>query len=99
MNINFNTPKWEAVKDVARWAIFFAFSWVITETLKQISLVPEWYTLNVWVFSYAIPIRLMLQLGLTFAGGFADKYKFEMSKKFVKLGLSDQQKPSGIIPF
>lgn len=33
-----NTPQMEALKEIARWIVFFVISWVISETLKQINL-------------------------------------------------------------
>lgn len=70
----------EALKEIARWALLFAVSWVITQTLAQIDLVPETRVVTVWVFSYTLPIRFLVNLGLTMLGRFIDKYLYEYGK-------------------
>lgn len=83
----------EALKEICRWTILFVISWVITETLKQMNLVPEFANIRVWVFTYLIPIRSVLQFGLTFIGRAVDKYMFEDSKQdFNKV-------TQGLLPF
>lgn len=95
---NFNGPAWEGTKELLRWAVFFVISWLITATLGQISLVPENYTLNIWVFSYNLPLQLLLTTALTSAGRFADKYMFAKSKEETGTkGTTDT--PKGILPF
>ena len=78
---NIKVPSLEGLKEVARWGVLFAISWFITETLKQLNVVPEFYNLKFWEFSYLLPLRYSLQLGLTFAGRFVDKYLFEKTKQ------------------
>lgn len=70
-------PTLEALKEIGRWLFFFAVSWFITETLKQAVAIPETYALNVWVFTYAIPVRLLFQFVLTGLGRFADRWVHE----------------------
>lgn len=70
----------EGIKEVARWVVLFAVSWVITQTVAQINLVPEFFTLKVWVFSYLIPVRLAFNVGLTMLGRFVDKMLYELGK-------------------
>lgn len=92
-------PKIEGLKEVMRWVVLFAgslvISWIITETLKQITNVPEVFNLKVWVFTYAIPVRELFTFGLTFAGRYVDKYLHEASKGFTL----DGSKPKGLLPF
>lgn len=90
---NFRGPVWESTKEIARWVILFAISWVITETLKQVNLVPEFANVKVWVFAYTLPIRAGLQFALTFAGRFVDKYLFEKSKD------NPRTETKGLLPF
>lgn len=70
----------EAVKEVARWVLLMVVSWIVTETLKQVGLVPETHTLHVWVFSYSIPVRVVFQTGLTLLGKGVDKWLYERGK-------------------
>ena len=86
---NTQTALLEAGKEVLRWVVFFAISWVITETLKQIDLVPEFATVKVWVFTYLLPVRSMVQFGLTFLGRAADKFVHEWNATKLR----------GILPF
>ena len=95
-------PKLEGLKEVLRWVILFAgsmvISWVITETLKQITAVPEVFNLKVWVFTYAIPVRELFTFGLTFAGRYADKYLHEASKQNI-YKASEGESLKGLLPF
>jgi len=91
-------PNLEAVKEVARWLVLFIISWVITETLKQTATIPEWATIKVWVFVYAVPVRSLITFGLTFAGRYADKYIYEKSKQIALLA-ENVTKVKGLLPF
>lgn len=91
-------PNLEAIKEVARWLVFFILSWIVTETLKQTSLIPEWATFKVYVFTYAIPVRSIITFGLTFAGRYADKYIYEKSKELAQLA-ENVTKAKGLLPF
>lgn len=84
-------PLVETIKEAGRWILSAIAAWIITETLKQINLVPEVANVHVWVFTYGIPIRALLAFVLTLAGRGLDKYVFEINK------LKDITK--GIIPF
>ncbi len=77
-------PTIEALKEVARWAICIAAGWVITETLNQITAVPESATVKLWVFTYALPVRMVLQTALTYAGRAIDKYIFVKNKEILE---------------
>lgn len=82
-------PTIEAAKEIGRWVVLFALSWVITETVNQLVRVPEFAQLNVWVFTYMIPVRLLLQVGLTTVGRVLDRLIHE----------SESIKLNGIIPW
>jgi predicted membrane metal-binding protein len=70
----------EAFKEISRWAVLFMASWLIVETLKQLDAVSETATIHVWVFNYVIPIRLLLNIILTFVGRYVDKFLYERNK-------------------
>lgn len=78
-------PQKEALKEIARWAalygVSFVVSWFITSTLGQITNVPEVFPLNVWVFTYLIPVRQAFTFGLTLLGRYVDKYLHELGKE------------------
>jgi len=86
-------PKIEALKEVGRWVLLFVVSWVITATLDQITNVPEMAQVDIWVFSYMIPVRQLFTIGLTMAGRYADKFVYESTKQ----NFTVQTK--GILPF
>lgn len=70
----------EGLKEVARLGLLFVGSWIITETMAQINLVPQFHEIKVWVFTYIIPIRSMFHFGLTMSGRFLDKWVHEIGK-------------------
>jgi len=76
MNIDLNALK-ETLKEAGRWILLFIISWIITSTLTQIDVVPESQEVRVWVFTYVIPVRLLVNLALTAAGKLVDKYLHE----------------------
>lgn len=80
MPINIEALK-ETALSILRWVVLFVVSWLITQTLTQINLVPESQEIRVWVFSYLIPVRLLFQLGLTFVGKMVDEYLHELGKE------------------
>lgn len=92
-----NKPLLETIKEVGRWGIAAVVSWVITETAKQLGLVPEVYNLKIWVFTYTLPIRAGVGFGLTIAGRAVDKYVFTVSKEDPDRKKSED--PKGVIPF
>lgn len=71
-----NNPNIESLKEVGRYALFFVVSWFITATLAQINLIPESYNAKIADFTYAIPIRFVVQFGLTGILRYIDKYLF-----------------------
>jgi hypothetical protein len=79
-------PTLEALKELGRLALLFVVSWIITETLKQLGVVPEKATITIWLFNYTIPIRLLVNLGLTALGRYVDKLLHEIGKAKEKLG-------------
>lgn len=95
-----NKPTIEALKEIARWAICIAAGWVITETLNQITAVPESAVVKIWVFTYALPIRMLLQTALTFAGRAIDKYIFVKNKETMQAKTTLlEATPKGLIWF
>jgi len=95
-------PNMEGLKEVLRWVVLFVGSmvltWVITETLKQITAVPETLNVKVWVFTYAIPFRELFTFALTFVGRYLDKYLHEASKQTKGYAIGSAT-PKGILPF
>lgn len=88
----------EAIKEVLRWVIFFVGSWIVSELLRQIDLVPESWLLKIYVFTFMIPARSLFVFGLTMAARYIDKYLHVNSKedKAYQIG---QTPPSGLLPF
>lgn len=76
MNSQDNDPKIARIKDILRFLFFIAVSWFISETLKQVQVVPDFYTLKVWVFTYLIPVRFIFVTALTAALSYIDRRKF-----------------------
>lgn len=70
----------EALKEVSRWLVLSIVSWLITETVAQLTKVPATVSVHVWVFTYAIPFRLTLQTILTVVGRGIDKALHETGK-------------------
>ncbi len=92
-----NKPTLEALKEVARWLAAGAIAWFLSETITQIALVPEYSVVNVWVFTYLIPVRALIQFALTLAGRAVDKYLFIKSKEDPK--RLESEPPVGLIPW
>lgn len=86
-------PNIEAIKEIARWLVLFGSSWIITEMLTQSSAIPEFQKLDVWVFSFMIPVRTGIVFVLTFAGRYVDKFLFEKSKTLPEV------ETKGLLPF
>lgn len=75
-----NNATLETIKEVGRWILAAAVGWVLTETGKQLGLVPETYDVKVWVFTYTLPVRAGVSFALTLAGRAIDKYVFTTNK-------------------
>lgn len=86
---NTKTAIWEATKEAARWIVSLVVGWFLTETLKQIDLVPEFAQVQLWVFTYMIPVRFVVQTTLTLATRMVDKFIHEWNGTKFK----------GVIPF
>ena len=71
----FTEAQWAGVKEVGRWAIFFLASEVVTQMLNQITKVPDFVWVKVWVFNFSIAIRATLKVALTMVLRYADKRK------------------------
>ena len=85
--MNNAAPFWEGVKEAGRWLALFLVSWIITETLKQATAIPETATIKIWVFAYLVPVRTAITLGLTLLGRFIDKWLHEIGKATYNLKL------------
>ena len=85
-SIDLNDPKIERIKDILRIGIFFIIAWIISETLKQANLIPEFYTLKIWVFSYLIPIRDIFIAVLGAVLTYIDRVKFLKDGKGLTFG-------------
>lgn len=93
-------PNAEAVKEILRLAIFYAVSWVITQTLLQLTAVPQSLDVKMWVFTYAIPIRFILEMSLTLLARYLDKFMYINDKENKEHGFTpNEEKPKGILPF
>lgn len=79
-------PFVETALEVLRWVVLFVVSWILTETISQLGNVPESSTVTVWVFSYVIPVRLMINGVLAVALRIVDKLRFELQKAQVTKG-------------
>lgn len=75
-------PRLEAIKSGARLVVLYIASWVITEVLAQIANIPATYDLTIYGFLFSIPVRLMIQTGLTLINVVLDKYIHEIGKAF-----------------
>lgn len=92
-----NKPILETIKEVGRWLVSAVVSWIITQTMAQLNLVPETYSINVWVFTYTLPIRAGFGFVLTVAGRALDKYVFVASKEDPDRKKTED--PKGVLPF
>ncbi len=79
----------EALKEIGRWLVFFVGSWIITQMLNQATNVPEVTNVQVWVYTFAIPVRALLTFGLTMALRYIDKY----------MHVNPKVKAEGLLPF
>lgn len=88
-----NKPIFEGIKEVGRWGLLLAISWLVVQLLGQVNSIPETLNIKVWVFSLPIPVREVFVFGLTFLGRFTDKWRFERTKAQPKV------ETKGILPF
>lgn len=88
----------EAAKEVLRWVVLFILSWIISELLRQIDLVPESWLLKVYVFSFSIPVRSLFVFLLSLGGRYVDKYLHETKKNdgTYPVGMTPS---GGLLPF
>jgi len=86
------TPNAEAIKEIARWVVFFIISWIITQLLAQINVVPDSLNIKIWEFFFPIPIRQLITSILTVIGRYADKYIYTKTK-------NSEVETKGILPF
>ena len=90
----FNSPKYEAIKEVARWVFMLILSEGISQTLAQANLLPDRWYFQVLIFTYSIPIRYLFTLGLTLAQRYIDKYIYLNNKAKKVRGM----KATGLFP-
>jgi len=88
LNLDKLTPLWEAIKEPLRWGLLYVVSWVITQLLEQVNVVPESFDIKVWEFIFSIPLRVSFIGGLTIALRFVDKLLHEIGKKTEQLFLA-----------
>ncbi len=88
-----NKPIFEGIKEVGRWGLLLAISWLVVQLLGQVNSIPETLNIKVWVFSLPIPVREVFVFTLTFVGRFADKWRFENTK------VQPKVETKGILPF
>ncbi len=79
----------EAAKEVARWLVFFVGSWIVTAMLAQATKVPEFHTLDIWVYTFEIPVRTIITFVLTMGLRYIDKY----------MHVNPKVKAEGLLPF
>lgn len=95
-------PTMEAYKEVARWAVFYIVSmivsWFLMETLAQITKVPEVYELHLGWFVYSIPVRGLVTTALTLLARGVDKYLHEIQKQLGKY-YGDEPRIKGLLWF
>ena len=91
-------PQIEAIKEIGRWIVLFIASWIIVQIVNQIAVVPQIWDLKIWEFHFFIPVRELFLAGLTLAGRFIDKWKFESSKELSE-SLGNKELRKGLLPF
>lgn len=91
-------PQIEAFKEIARWLVLAAFSWIITQIVAQIVVIPEFWNIKIWQFIFPVPLQSTILGGLTLLGRFLDKLKFEMTKELSQK-IGDKEIRKGILPF
>lgn len=84
--MNIKDPKLERLKDILRAILFFVLAWIVGETLKQASLVPEFSTVNIWIFTYNIPLRVLFTGALGVVLSWIDRKKFLKDGKGLTFG-------------
>ncbi len=92
------SPNLEALKEIARWGLLLAVSWFVSETLKQASVLPEFYNLKLWVFHYVLPVRELFTVLLTLCGRYVDKFIFEKDRQSGKARFANEH-PKGLLPW
>jgi len=91
-------PQKEALKEIGRWVACSLASWIITQVIDQIVVIPLVHQIRVWEFNFIIPVQRPIQAGLTLALRGLDKYKFELSK-ILSEKIGDKELRKGILPF
>jgi len=98
--ITISKNKLEAVKEIARWIILFILSWIVTQVLAQINVLPELLNIKIWLFSFIIPLQNLVTFLLTLVGRYLDKLVYLNSKDLTSaFDLEVSQKAKGLLPF
>lgn len=71
----------EGLKEVGRWLLCFAVGWFLEQILAQLTKVPEFFNLHLWVFVFNIPVRLGIQGVISLGLRFLDKWQHETGKE------------------
>lgn len=88
----------ESIKTATRFVAIFIVGWVLSETLKQVSVFPEFATVNLWDLKYMIPVRYPISVLLSGAIAFLDRYKF-MVDKYTSNIVDGSRQWRGIFPW
>lgn len=87
---------WESIKSALRLVMFAVISWFITEIVRQVDLVPESWLFKVYVFTFTIPLRNLIVLGLMAFQQWLDKFLHEKKNEGTPKGMRE---PGGLLPF
>jgi len=91
----FSESQWESIKEVGRWVVFLVTSDIVVQLLNQAIRVPESLVVNVWVFVYTIPARMLFTTSLTLLLRYLDKLKHLNWK----VDHPRSEKAGGILPW
>lgn len=87
---------WEAIKSALRLLSFAAISWVITEIVRQADLIPASWNVKVYVFTFLVPVRSLIVLGLMAFQQWLDKFLHEKKNEDQPRGM---KVAGGLLPF
>ena len=79
----------EGLKEISRWVVCLVVGWGLSEILRQINVIPEYYNLKIWLFVFNIPVRLVVQTAVTLSGRFIDKWQHERGKETQPYPVND----------
>jgi len=76
----FGEAQWEGIKKVARFLVFYVVSGAIAQMLNQLARVPDFWFINIWVFSFSIAIRSSFKMALTLLLSYIDTKNYKAWK-------------------